>query len=105
MSKVPLVVVIVGTILTSCGAPQSVSSSSSSPSLAYEPPAHIDHAALPPPSGYQSSTPQTANSPSPGGTATYGPADSTPGDHMIWRTSPRWTAVNGNDRLEGSPVE
>jgi len=100
MSKVPLVIVIASTILTSCGVPDGASPSS--PSVAYEPPAHIDHTALPPPAGYQSSTPSTVNSPVLGGTSTYGSADSTPGDHMIWRTSPRWAAVNGNDRLEGS---
>ena len=72
MSRVPWVVVIAGTILTSCGAPESASPSP--PSLAYEPPAHIDHTALPPPPGYQSSAPPIANLPSPGGASTYGPA-------------------------------
>jgi hypothetical protein len=88
-----------GTALASCGAPQA---SAPAVSAAYEPPGSIERAPLAPLPG-ETSAPMSI-SPPPAGTDGGSPDASSAqagSRKMIWKASPRWAEVRGNDKLEG----
>jgi hypothetical protein len=92
-----LAIVAAGTALLSCGAPEA---SAPSPSVAYEPRGSIERAPLAPLAG-DTSTP-TSISPSSGtdGGSPYAGSAPAGSGKMIWKASPRWAEVRGNDKLE-----
>jgi hypothetical protein len=94
-----LAIVAAGTALLSCGAPEA---SAPSPSVAYEPRGSIERTPLAPPPGYGSGPmPITPQATGPDNGSSYaGSAPSGSGD-LVWKASPRWAEVRGNDKLEG----
>ena len=89
MSRIPLSIVsilIVGTGVISCDA--SRSQSPPAPSVSYETPGAIDHAALAPLPGAES-----------GEAKPIANADG----KMVWHSSPRWAAVKSDAKIEGNP--
>jgi hypothetical protein len=94
-----LLIAAAGMASLSCDAPQA--NAPSAPSVAYEPPAPIDRAPLPPPAGYASAP--VADSSVPVGvevSSPYAGSAAPNSDHMIWQASPRWAAVKGDDQIE-----
>ena len=93
----------VGMALLSCTAPRPpVVYAPAPPPIAYAPPAAVVHAPLPPPVDYAPPPPVAYSHPPsrPYGNSAYArsetPLQTTA--HMVWRTSPRWAAVNGKAR-------
>jgi len=92
-----LLIAAAGMASLSCDAPQA--NAPSAPSVAYEPPAPIDRAPLPPPPGSASAAEVTPPAEADGSSPDAGSTLPSSG-RMIWHTSPRWAAVKGNDQIE-----
>jgi len=99
MGKVPglllLVLAAAGAALTACDTPQA---NAHAPSVAYERQAPIDRTPLAPPVGYDSGPAASGGTGDP--PPNYAPAAAN-SDRMIWRPSPRWAAINGQDKIDG----
>jgi hypothetical protein len=101
MCRLPacLLIAAAATALLSCGAPQATAPAASA---AYEPPGAVERAPLAPLPG-ETSAPMSI-SPPPAGTGS-GSADAASAQagsgKMIWKASPRWAEVRGNDKLDG----
>ncbi len=98
--KVPefLLLVAAGTALAACDTPQAAAPA---PSVAFERQAPIDRTPLAPPAGYDSGPVASRGTGFPPKGDASAPANS---DRMVWRPSPRWAAINGQDKIEGEQI-
>jgi hypothetical protein len=97
-----LLVAAAATACISCDAPHA--DAPSAPSVAYEPRGSIDRAPLAPPAGSASATISDSSSPAGPGDGFNSASTPTNPEHLMWRSSPRWAAIKGNDKLEGDPT-
>ncbi len=97
MGKLPglLLLVAAGAALTACDTPQA---NAPARSVAYERQAPIDRTPLAPPVGYNSGPVASSGTGRPPPNSAPAAANS---DRMMWRPSPRWAAINGQDKFEG----
>ncbi len=89
-----LVLAVFGMGLAACDTPRN--DAAASPPVAHEPQGRIDRAPLPPPPGGDASSGS-------GMAAAPGNPPGEPAGGMVWKSSPRWAAIKGNDKLEDDP--
>jgi hypothetical protein len=94
-----LLIAAAGAGLASCGTPQV---SAPPAAAAYDPPGAIERAPLAPLPG-DASAPMAISPPPAGTDGSSSYAGSTPPNSgkMVWKASPRWAEVRGNDKFEG----